>query len=208
MGDPGDWQDAAFEAWLMQVEMEWSEESYFVAVFVEGPDDVMFLKTVASTLKQAGYLKADFDDVQIGLLPFGGDLLCHWIDSTAIHRLTRRFGVVVDSDRKEPHHNIPGKKLNWKRACEKADGLFFILRKREIENYLHPDAIARTGHELKLYGDFTDMKALFGPNIIKVIDKMTAEEILERDSYEEDGVIHHELKEIAEAFLALPRSWP
>jgi len=204
----GDLQDAAFEAWLMQAKNEWSEESYHTVVFVEGPDDIMFWKTVASKLKQAGYLKADFDDAQVGLLPSGGDLLCHWIDSGAIQKLTPRFGVVVDSDRESPHHNVPGKKLNWKQICEKAGGLFFILRKREIENYLHPDAIARTGLELRPYDDFADMKAVFGPNVVKVIDKMTVEEILERDSYEEDGVSHHELKEIVEAFLALPESWP
>jgi hypothetical protein len=134
--------------------------------------------------------------------------LSHWIRSEAIQKLTRRFGVVVDSDRENPHHNIPGKKLNWKRECERAGGLFFVLRKREIENYLHPDAIVRTGHKLKPYDDFTDMKALFGPNIIKVIREMSAEEILESDRYEEDGVSRHELKEIVEALLALPGSWP
>jgi len=208
MGDPGDWQDAAFEAWLAQAEMEWSREAYYAAVFVEGPDDIMFWKTVASKLKQAGYLKADFDDEQVGLLPSGGDLLSHWISSGAIQRLARRFGVVVDSDRKNPCHNVSSKKLNWKQTCEKAGGRFFILRKREIENYLHPDAIARTGRELLPYDDFTDMKSAFGPNIVKVIDEMTVEEILEMDSYEEDDVSHHELKEIVEAFLALPGSWP
>jgi hypothetical protein len=52
------------------------------------------------------------------------------------------------------------------------------------------------------------MKALFGPNIIKVIREMSAEEILESDRYEEDGVSRHELKEIVEALLALPGSWP
>ncbi|MEA3339863.1 MAG: hypothetical protein U9R15_07845 [Chloroflexota bacterium] len=209
MGDYlGDLQDAAFEAWLDQAEREWFEESYYVAVFVEGPGDIMFFRTVASKLKQAGYLKADFDDTQIGFLPFGGDLLGHWIRSEAIQKLTRRFGVVVDSDRKSPRHSIPGRKLQWKQACEKVGGRFFILRKRESENYLHPDAIARAGHKLAPYDDFTDMKATFGSNIIKVIGEMSAEEILERDRYEEDGFSHHELKEIVEAFLALPSSWP
>jgi hypothetical protein len=209
MGDySSNLQDAAFEAALMQAEADWLEDSYHAVVFVEGPDDITFWKTVGARLKHAGHLKVDFDDVQVGLLPFGGDLLCHWIDSGAIQRLTPHFGVVVDSDRESPHHNVPGKKLNWKQTCEKAEGLFFILRKREIENYLHPDAIKRTGRELRAYDDFTDMKAVFGRNVIKAVDTMTAEEMLEMDRYEEDGVCHHELKEIVEAFLALPEMWP
>lgn len=203
-----DLQDAAYEAWLDQLEREWLEESYCVVVFVEGPDDINFWTTVATKLKQAGYINADFEDEQIGLLPFGGDNLGHWIHSGAMQKLTRRFGVVVDSDRKSPQHNIHGKKLNWKQACEEAGGLFFILRKREIENYIHPDAIVRAGHRLVPYDDFTDMKATFGPHIVRVISDMSAEEILGKDRYEENGIEHHELKEILEAFLSLPSSWP
>jgi predicted ATP-dependent endonuclease of OLD family len=177
---------------------------YNACIFVEGPNDVFFWKTVATKLKQGGYVDADFEDKRIGFVLAGGQCLKHWIDLRAMRRLNRHFGVIVDSDRKSPEHPIPGRKLNWKAKCEAEGGLFFITRKREIENYLHKDAIARAGHILVPYDDFTNMKKTFGDNIVKVIADMSCDEILEMDRYEEDGVEHHELKEIVEALLALP----
>jgi len=177
---------------------------YKACVFVEGPDDVMFWKTVAFKLKESGYLKVDFEDKEIGIIPIGGSNLKCWINIRAMSRLSRRFAVVVDSDRKSPSDGIPQRKLNQKRECERQGGVFFILRKREIENYLHPNAIRRSGREISEPIDaFSDMKKLFGKNVINVIKDMSADEILEMDKYEENGVEHHELKEILEALLNL-----
>jgi len=179
---------------------------YNACIFVEGPSDIEFWRTVASKLKEAGYVDADFDDKRIGLVLCGGETLKHWINLRAMSRLNRHFGVVVDSDRKSQQHNVPGRKLNWKQKCEAEDGLFFITRKREMENYLHRDAIARSGCTLVPYDDFTDMKDTFGESVFKVIADMSCDEILEMGRYEEDGVEHHELKEIVEALLALPNT--
>lgn len=92
------------------------------------------------------------------------------------------------------------------KKCEDQGGIFFITRKREIENYLHPNAIERSGRTLVPFDDFTDMKINFGSNVYKVIREMSCEEIFEMDRYEENGVEHHELKEIVHKFLALPGS--
>lgn len=154
-------------------------------------------------LKEAGHIDADFDDRRIGFVLCGGENLKHWIDLRAMRRLNRHFGLVVDSDRESQQHNVPGRKLNWKRKCEAQGAAFFILRKREIENYLHPDAITRSGRTLVPYDEFTDMKAAFGENVYKVIKDMSCDEILEMDHYDEGNVEHHELKEIVQAFLAL-----
>jgi len=176
---------------------------YKACVFVEGKDDIMFWKTIATKLKEGGYIDHDFDDKNIGLILTGGDNLKHWIDCRAMKRLNRRFAVIVDSDKKSKDDKIPEKKLKWKERCEKDGGIFIILRKRTIENYLHPNAIKRFGKTLQPYNDFTDMKRLFGGNIIKAVKYMTPDEILERDKYEENGTEHHELKEIVEKLLNL-----
>jgi predicted ATPase len=176
---------------------------YNSCVFVEGPSDVEFWETVARKFKEAGLVDADFHDRRIGLIICGGETLKFWIDRRAMERLNRRFGVIVDSDRKSPGHNIPGRKLNWKKKCEEHGGVFFILRKREIENYIHPDAISRSGRSVRPYDDFTDMKAIFGENVYKVIQDMSYNEILQMDRYEKDGNEHHELLEIAQTFLEL-----
>ncbi|MCD5401191.1 ATP-binding protein [candidate division NPL-UPA2 bacterium] len=176
---------------------------YKACVFVEGRDDIMFWKTVASKLKDEGYIGANFEDRGIGFVPVGGSNLKCWIDIRAMKRLNRRFAAVIDSDRKSQTDSIPQRKLNWKNQCEQDGGIFFVLRKREIENYLHRNAIERSGRTLQQYDDFTNMKKLFGENVIKVIREMTPQEILEMDKYEEDDTEHHELKEIVEVLLSL-----
>ncbi len=177
---------------------------YNACIFVEGPTDIEFWKAIASTFKKAGHVNTDFDDQRIGFVLCGGETLKYWIDLRAMSRLNRRFGVVIDSDRESRQHNVPGRKLNWKKKCEAQGGVFFILRKREIENYLHSTAIERLGRSLKPYDDFTDMKDVFGENVYKVIENMTCDEILAMDQYEEGSIEHHELKEIVQAFLGLP----
>lgn len=176
---------------------------YSACVYVEGPDDIIFWGAIADKLKESGHLEANFNDKKIGFVMSGGDNLKHWIDLRAMKRLNRRFGVVVDSDRKGPQHNIPGRKLNWKRTCNEEGGKFFILRKREIENYLHSAAIERSGRSLNSYDDFTDMKALFGNNVFKIIRDMSSDEILEMDSYDDGGEERHELLDIAKTLLSL-----
>jgi putative ATP-dependent endonuclease of the OLD family len=178
---------------------------YNACIFVEGPSDISFFKAIASKLKEEGHIQYDFDDNRIGFILLGGESLKCWIDLRAMNRLNKNFGVVVDSDRESPHHNVPGRKLNWKRSCENDGGIFYILRKREIENYLHSDAIRRSGRTLQDYDEFSDMKALFGDNVFKVIDDMSSIEILEMDRYIDDGTERHELKEIIESLLDLGR---
>jgi len=176
---------------------------YHACIFVEGPSDIEYWTTVAQKLKEAGRIDANFEDRHIGFVLCGGETLKHWIDLRAMGRLNRHFGVVVDSDRESSQHTLPGRKLNWKQKCESQGGIFFILRKREIENYLHHDAITRSNRPLKPYDNFTDMKGLFGENVYKVIRDMSCAEILETDRYEEGGIEHHELEETTLAFLAL-----
>lgn len=176
---------------------------YDACVFVEGKYDVIFWREVASKLKDAGHTNVDFEDKCIGFIPVGGSNLKCWIDIRAMKRLNRRFGCVVDSDRKSQTESIPQRKLCWKNQCEGDGGIFIILRKREIENYLHRTAIERSRRTLLPYDDFADMKELFGEGIIEVIKDMSSEEILEMDRYEENGTEHHEIKEVVEALLNL-----
>jgi len=176
---------------------------YKACVFVEGKDDIMFWNTVAEKLKAGGYISSDFGDKGIGFVLVGGSNLKYWISIQAMKRLTRRFAVIVDSDKKSRTESIPQKKEKWKECCEKDGGVFIILRKREIENYLHPEAIKRAGKPLQKYDDYTDMKKLYGKNIINVIQEMTPDEILEMSKYEENGIERYELKEIVETLLDL-----
>ncbi|MFZ5822690.1 MAG: ATP-dependent nuclease [Chloroflexota bacterium] len=179
---------------------------YNACIFVEGPSDIEYWTTIAQKLKEAGRTDTDFNDRNIGFVMCGGETLKYWIDLRAMGRLNRHFGAVVDSDRESPQHDIPGRKKNWKQKCEAQGGIFFILKKREIENYLHRDAIIRSHRDLVAYDDFSDMKKLFGENVYKVISDMSCAEILDSDRYQEGDVERHELEEITLAFLALAAS--
>jgi hypothetical protein len=43
----------------------------------------------------------------------------------------------------------------------------------------------------------------YGANFFKVVKSMTVDEILQMDEYCENGLVHHELKEIVESLMAL-----
>ncbi|MCL6526206.1 MAG: ATP-binding protein [Thermaceae bacterium] len=198
--------DLADVATQLGVEPSDQITGYHACIFVEGPSDIEFWNSVARKFKESGHTTADFEDRKIGFVLSGGDTLKYWINTEAMGRLNRRFGVIVDSDRESPQHITPGRKLNWKQKCESQGGLFYILRKREIENYLHPRAIERSGRTPTCYNEFSDMKKLFGENVYKVIQDMSCEEILEMDKYVDGGVEHHELLEVVQELLRLADS--
>ncbi len=176
---------------------------YSACVFVEGRDDVYFWRTLAQTLKQSGHIRADFDDLRIGLMPSGGHNLKHWITLRAMGRMNRRFAMIVDSDRFSAAHDVLPEKLQWKRECEEQGGACYILRKREIENYLHRDALTRAGHTVVGYDDYSDMKQIYGRRVVEAMTHMTSAEILAMDCYDDDGCERHELCDIVEALLTL-----
>jgi len=117
---------------------------YNACVFVEGPNDIEFWESILLKLKRNSYIEADFKDKNIGFIIHGGGNLKHWIDLGLMNKINKHFAVIIDSDRKSPQHNIDDKKLNWKKKCEEQGGKLFILRKREIENYIHREAIIRS----------------------------------------------------------------
>ncbi len=133
----------------------------------------------------------------------GGDNVKFWINMGTMKKLSQKFAVVKDSDKKKADEGIRQTLLNYKAKCEAIGGIFIVSKKREIENYLHHRAIASSGRLLKTYDDYSDMKALFGENVIKVIADMTSAEILEKDKYVDASAEHHELKEIIEKILAI-----
>jgi putative ATP-dependent endonuclease of the OLD family len=195
--------DPAEVAMELGVEPADQISGYNACVFVEGRDDVFFWRTLAQTLKQSGHIRSDFDDLRIGLMPSGGHNLKHWITLRAMGRMNRRFAMIVDSDRFSAAHDALPEKLQWKRECEEQGGACYILRKREIENYLHRDALARAGHTLVAYDDYSDMKQLYGRRVVETVTHMTSDELLTMDCYADNGCERHELREIVEALLAL-----
>jgi hypothetical protein len=177
--------------------------SYNAVVFVEGPKDCDDFSTIAKTLYGSGKLSSTFEGKQIGLLPGGGDNLKHWVTRKAIKRINPRYAVILDSDRKSSSEQISKRKMDLKLQVEQDGGICFILKKREVENYLHPDVIReRSGREVVI-DDFADVSSLCTEKPSDLFRYMSAEQILERDSYEDKGTKKHELLEICEKILEL-----
>lgn len=180
-------------------------------VFVEGPDDVEFFSVVAEKLKSEGITTKNFTDAKIGFIMCGGQTVKQWIDLNAMKRINRRYCLIVDSDLKAADHSIAQKKIAWKTTVEADGGKAFILKKREIENYLHKQALISAGKRpIQLdesspwtYDDFTDMKKMFGPKVFQVIKSMTAAQIMDMDQYSNGVEIRHELVEIVQCLLEL-----
>jgi predicted ATP-dependent endonuclease of OLD family len=183
--------------------------SFNAIVFVEGPSDQFFFESVVKTMKQKGLISTDFAEKKIGLFSIAGNNLEFCVEKHMLKQLNRKFGVVVDSDKKNPTDQLKKKKTDWKCRCEADGGKFFILRKREIENYLHPAAIQRALNLRVTVEEFNDVRRQISSDyswekhLKPIVKAMTADEILVMDKYTEDNTERHEILDIVKELLGL-----
>ncbi|MFH1902707.1 MAG: AAA family ATPase [Candidatus Omnitrophota bacterium] len=176
---------------------------YKAIVFAEGPTDCDFINQIVEKFFNGGKLSSTFESKQIGILPGGGNNLKHWVTRKAIKGINRRYAVILDSDRKTSSEQISKEKQELKSKIERDGGICFILTKREIENYLHPDLIKeKTGKDIP-DSDFDDIKKSCGDKISGLVQHMTVSQILERDVYSDNGSQKHELLEICTKILEM-----
>ncbi len=111
-----------------------------VFVCVEGPNDVAFLRHISRILPLQNNTIPDLlSGPEVALLPLGGSTLRNWVDEHYLRGLNKPEVHLYDKGHEEPP--------KYQRASEtinaRGDGsVSFITQKREIENYLHPDAIS------------------------------------------------------------------
>lgn len=180
-------------------------------VLVEGKSDVTFLRHAANTLKASGHLQSSLEDAGIVPILIGGcGSVKHWVTLNLADDLGLPWCVFLDSDIGGSPEQVASI-AKRKREVEGRGRLFYSTRKREIENYLCPDMIdARTGVRVNLT-DTCDAKKIIGKAVgIKgddLIDKlwphMTAEQILQCSSYQDEAGERSELKELVENLLKL-----
>ncbi|MGP1198874.1 AAA family ATPase [Serratia sp. CY52157] len=183
-------------------------------VMVEGYADVIFLNSLSDKLKAAGYLTHSLQDKNITPLISGGcGNLKHWVNLNIIKSLNRPWAVFLDSD-----DLGDGSSPEFLKKLPEIDGyreggvFCHLTRKRECENYLHPNAIFRAKEVHVNVTDFDDMKVIINQHTqirkVQVLEKlwphMTAEEILERDQYQHsDGSRRNELLEVCKQLIEL-----
>lgn len=123
---------------------------------VEGPTDVIALKWLSRALHLSDPSLPDLTgDTRVAFVPLGGGTLQHWVDQRYLRELGCPEVHIYDSD---AVYSDPAQKVN-----QRGDGsCAFQTRKREIENYLHPEAIKRgLGIEVPV-DDYTDLPQLVG----------------------------------------------
>ncbi len=103
-------------------------------VCVEGPTDVEFFKRLSRIIDDD--LKVDFEnDPRIIIIPLGGSILKYWVDNHYLRKLGLPEVHIYDGDKED-------NKMKVKQINERNDGSKgFITKKREIENYVHPDIL-------------------------------------------------------------------
>jgi len=123
-----------------------------VFVCVEGPNDVVFLKTMGRILFNAGEEYALNPDVpEVVFLPLGGSTLRDWVNGHYLRELGRPEIHIYDRDDDSP----PKYQRQVEEVNSRSDGSrAFLTNKREMENYLHPDAIRQVlGVEVEVHDD-------------------------------------------------------
>ena len=107
-------------------------------IFVEGVDDIYFLKAYAKTV-----LNKKFEDDKILCIIGGGGSLKNYADLNLFKKIKGNslYSVLVDGDDKTNGKDKWQAKIKAKCDSDNAD--FKKLIKREIENYCHPNAICR-----------------------------------------------------------------
>lgn len=111
-------------------------------ICVEGPSDVAFLRRMSHILHDDGRQVIDLStSEEVPIVPLGGGTLRQWVEQ----RYLRGFGLpevhIYDRDDAEkPKYRSAADAVN-----RRTDGSWAVLtRKREMENYLHPDLLRKT----------------------------------------------------------------
>jgi energy-coupling factor transporter ATP-binding protein EcfA2 len=157
-------------------------------VCVEGPTDVTALKWLSKALNADDPTIINLaSDPSIAFVVLGGGTLGYWVNEHYLKPLGRPEAHIYDNDVAAYGDSIA-------QVNARGDGsIGFLTQKREIENYLHPDAIAEGLNLNVAFGDQDDVPAIisgqtgWNTNTVKkklaryAFPKMTAARIRARD---------------------------
>jgi putative ATP-dependent endonuclease of the OLD family len=128
-----------------------------VLLCVEGPTDVTALKSLSRILHGSDDTIPDLGtDDRVAFVVLGGGTLTHWVNENYLRNLGRPEVHIYDSDVAKYGANIA-------RVNARTDGSWGVqTSKREIENYLHPDAIQDGIGCTVAFGDTDDVPSRVG----------------------------------------------
>lgn len=129
-----------------------------VLVFVEGPNDVAFLENMSTLLRTTGSDIPDVSsDVRIAFILSGGGNIKHWVNKNYLAETGIPEVHIYDRDTDDP----PKYQEFVDTVNDRDDDSCAMLTdKREMENYLHPDAIQSILGVAVKFGDQDDVPTL------------------------------------------------
>ncbi|MDR3615376.1 MAG: ATP-binding protein [Candidatus Obscuribacterales bacterium] len=129
-----------------------------VVVCVEGPTDILFLKAIGRILRTDDASLPDLDgDPRIAIIPLGGSTLKDWVGQNYLKSLGVSEVHLYDRDTENP----PKYQETCRQVNARSGNHFAVLTiKREIENYLHSDAIFESLGVRVTFGDTDDVPLL------------------------------------------------
>jgi putative ATP-dependent endonuclease of OLD family len=115
-----------------------------VAVLVEGKTDIDAIRSMINVLTDAGEIEA-VDDFRIFWTIGGGDTtLRDWVERRYLDRLNIPQVMLQDSDQTDPGLPLAAEKTDWLREMNEQEHITpFLTKKRNMDNYFHPNAIDR-----------------------------------------------------------------
>ena len=142
-----------------------------VFIGVEGPRDIEFLKGISKMLIDEGESCPDLDALEMNgeliFFPFGGGNLAVW--ASRLEPLNRPEYHIYDRDYsppKKPKYETEANGVNSRPNCTAV-----ITKKREMENYLHKDAIVEVYAEFNIritlpdFADFDDVPSIVAEKV-------------------------------------------
>jgi len=181
---------------------------------LEGKHDITFLQTIASALRNDGVDILNLErmelDGEIIFFPLGGSNLTLW--SSKLENLNRPEFHLYDRDISPPasaKYQDQIDQINLRDCCKACS-----TAKREMENYLHKDAIIAAYNELGIsisiennFSDFADVPLEVAKLIheasdsLKAWDDLTQEQIEEKESRAKRVLSSYSTKYMTKAML-------
>jgi len=127
-----------------------------VLVCVEGPNDINFLKNIGKIYFEEGIANVPdiTNDPRIVFIPMGGHTLKDWVNNNYLKTLNKPEVHIYDRDLNTP----PQYQKEFLAVNARNDGsIAFMTAKREMENYLHPNAIRAVFGVQIVIDDVTDV---------------------------------------------------
>lgn len=115
-------------------------------IWVEGPSDRIYIQHWISAI--APEL---IESIHYSIMFYGGRLLSHLsaddeevADFISLRALNRHLALVMDSDKAGPREKINATKARLQSEFSMAEGVSWLTKGREIENYVRPDLLQQS----------------------------------------------------------------